>query len=113
MGVMAASDSFGTFLNTKQFLRRKEAVGARQTSPRSGEDVASSGDEGKLLLPLAALEPGLETPVAEVLEKSGMDVGTFAASLSRLQHAGLVEVSETPTGQFVKLTESGAALKQD
>jgi hypothetical protein len=102
---MAESNSFGTFLETRDQLRKSRQPAIKR-APGGGTEEPSSGLE-----PLTVLA-NTSFPVAmgDLVEGSDSPVDLVEA-LGRLEKAGLVAFEEADGHKVVALTEQGASLK--
>jgi predicted transcriptional regulator len=97
---MARTNSFGTFLETRQFLR-----GARLSALPEGDRTSAS----LVIFQQLAKQPRLE--VAELLSSTGLEIEPFLAGLKSLEEAGLVDVAHDGDRQVVTITPQGESLR--
>jgi hypothetical protein len=104
---MSAGDAFGTFLETKDLLRKRDD---QVEETPVGVVAEHAGD-----LPTQAfnllLSGSFPAPVAELLDASGLPLVEFTDALARLQAAGLVLVQNENGRQVAVLTDQGRTLR--
>ena len=96
---MAAENSFGTFLEARELLRKGVA---RDRSTVRGDDVNA------LTL---ILENEFPAKLPDLLTHTELGLEEFTSAVQRLQKAGLLEMTSEDGQALAILTPSGAALK--
>ena len=110
---MADTNSFGTFLETRQLLRK--GTGGESAA---GEDQGPLGETAKVEAPvdptlnvLRILGTHDRLSIPELLAGSGLSLEVFTEALKQLQDADLVSVGSENGKQVAALSERGAQLK--
>jgi len=99
---MALGNAFGTFLETRDLLRRGE---------QAPEPSQTQSDGGSSDATLALLRGSFPVSMPDLMARNQLSLDQFTAALNRLNSAGLVTLTTTSDGQqTVDLTPQGAAL---
>ena len=106
---MPSSDSFGTFLESRNIMRKgaqREGDVKRSTPP--SEELSQSA-----AISLAIITDN-EFPIEthELLKNSGLSISELTEALDAVQRAGLVEVRRGDDGEVVALTPRGNEFRQ-
>jgi hypothetical protein len=84
----------------------------RSQRPDSGSDGDTNSSGVVPIEALKLLEGSFPVAMPELLGRSELRIEDFTDALDRLATAGLIAVDDVPdTGQVVRLTEHGVALK--
>ena len=106
---MPSSDSFGTFLESRNIMRKgaqREGDVKRSTPP--SEELSQSAAISLSII--TDNEFPIETHT--LLKNSGLSIGEFAEALDAVQRAGLVEVRRGESAEVVELTPRGLEFQQ-
>ena len=99
---MSSQNAFGTFLETRELMRREGS------SEPSGEGEASTADVQALQVLAGATFPA---SLPRLLEESGLGLDDFTHALERLKEANLVRIVTDNGQELAELTDQGRALK--
>jgi hypothetical protein len=99
---MSASNSFGTFLETRELMRK--GAGGRPSTPSDPNSRAAAS--------LRMLtEQTFPVPLRDLFASSEMQEAEFVEAVGALCDADLIEVREENSEEVVVLTERGEAFK--
>jgi hypothetical protein len=99
---MSTQNAFGTFLETRELLRKGE----------SEEDLVKQEVSPSEVHALRVLtQSTFPAPLPRLLEQSGLPLDEFARALERLKEAQLIRIAESDGQEVAELTRQGEALK--
>jgi predicted transcriptional regulator len=107
---MAATNAFGTFLETKQLLREgpEEQERGPGPSPAAAPPEPEKFNKAVQLL----LKGTLPSTLPRLWEASGLSLDEFKESIDMLEQSGLIAIEETDGHQVATLTALGQTLGQ-
>jgi len=96
---VAASNSFGTFLETRELLRKPQE-----------KNAPSEPDDPAVAAAVRLLEHPLPAPVHELLQQTRLPLACFYDAIQMLRDEGLIEMRAGDEGELLDLTDRGHEL---
>jgi predicted transcriptional regulator len=108
---VGSSNSFGTFLETRDLMRKAAEPEPKAADPRSAQPSQELTESAVLSLSLVT-DHAFPVEVPELLKASGMPLRQFMEALNAIRNADLVEVRTEDGRELVALTPRGKELQE-